>query len=210
MLIPTGVETIKLFMMMLILFQSMGTGGGDIARHDKDHKRFRQAAVCAKKMTILEKGQNSGPLTITEEELNAYLIVHQDRLFKSSARDISVKLSENRLQFNAIANLEKANLKSESIFTDLFIWIFKGDQRVEAILQFNSKDYQGIYTVQKVEISGILLPQFLVYSLVKQIGKRQHPSMAPGEPFKLPYHLKKCDFTSQGIVCHPGQRQTNK
>jgi len=210
MLIPTGAETIKLFIMMLILFQSMVTGGGDIASHDKDPKRFQQASVCAKKMTILEKGQNSGPLTISEEELNAYLVVHQDRLFKSSTRDICVKLSENQLQFNAIANFEKANLKSESIFTDLFIWIFSGDQQVEAMLQFNSKDYQGIYTVQKVEINGILLPQFLVYSLAKQIGKRQNPSMVPGEPFKLPYHLKKCDFTSRGIVCHPGQRQTNK
>ena len=165
--------------------------------------RSRQelATACAAKVQRLKTETLTRPLLIGQDELTAYLEVNREQYFDSAARNIRVVTGENRLTFSADVDLAKARLQSESILASAFMWIFSGTHHVDAVIEFVSANCEGIYTVRQVKINGIKIPDFLVQSLARQIGRRQNPQMLPGEPFPLPLNLKKCSIISEGLLC---------
>jgi hypothetical protein len=197
---------LTIYILLLIAIPGALTAAtGDTAPATND-VRLSLAQDCEEKLYNLKARQVTEPLVISGEELNAYLVVNQDIIFNSSARDIRVNLKKNRLHFRAIANLDKANLKMDSFLASAFKWIFSGDHEVEAVIAFKSDNYQGRYMVESLRIGGVPLPALLVDSLAEQVGHRQRPRMIPNQPFELPYSLKRCDIVADALVCYPGKR----
>jgi len=196
----------------VIVVLLLAAAGGLFVRAAEPHTpagvgtRQALARECQQKLFELQEGKARQPVVISGDELNAYLVENEAIIFKSAARDVRVRLQENRMTFRAIANLGKANLKLDSFLANAFMWIFSGDHEVEATIRFQSDNYRGRYVVESLLIRGIPLPGVLVESLAGQVGHRQHPPMVPGEPFELPYSLKRCDIVAGALVCYPGQR----
>ncbi|MBN2432598.1 MAG: hypothetical protein JXQ27_14070 [Acidobacteria bacterium] len=190
--------------LILIAAPGLLTRAADDHASAGDASRLALARECQQKLFELQERQARQPVVISNDELNAYLVENQDDIFNSAARDVRVRLQENRMTFRAIANLKKANLKLDSFLANAFMWIFSGDHQVEATILFQSDNYRGRYEVESLRIRGIPIPGLLVESLAGQVGHRQRPPMVPGEPFELPYNLKRCDIVSGALVCYPG------
>jgi len=165
--------------------------------------RQKLAEACYAKLNALRQGLQTEPAVFTQQEINAYLALNKDRLFQSAAREVKVTLAKDRFMVNASGDLAKANLKLDSLIYKAFLWILKGNHRVEAELFFQSDRRQGKYQVKWLRIDGIRVPDTLAQALARQVGQRQHPPLLPGEPFPLPAQIERCDVKPNLVVCQP-------
>ena len=163
------------------------------------------AANCYGKLDALRFGQQQGPAVFTQQEINAYLALNKDRLFKSAAQEVKVTLAKDRFFVNASGDLAKANLKMDSLLHKAFMWILKGNHRIEAELQFTSRDRRGTYQIKMLRIDGIRVPETLANALARQVGQRQRPPLLPGEAFHLPAQIEHCLVTRHAVTCYPAR-----
>ncbi len=163
------------------------------------------ADSCGEKVARLKSGEARQPVTVTEEELNAYLEVHRERLFESAVKSVQVNLKEDTFLIRGVVNLGEAKIKLESLIQKAFLWILSGDHRFESEVRFESASGQGKYTVRSIAIDGIPLPGFMIEYLATQAGSRQKPPMLPGKPFPMPYGLEKAKVNARKATCYPAK-----
>ena len=163
------------------------------------------AESCGEKVVRLKSGQARQPVTVTEEELNAYLEVHRTRLFESAVKTVQVNLAEDTFLIRGMVNLGEARIKLESLIQKAFLWILSGDHRFDAEVRFESAAGQGKYQVRSLAIDGIPLPGFMIEYLATQAGNRQKPPMLPGKPFPMPYGLERAKVEAHKATCYPAK-----
>ena len=206
-----------LFLLLLLTAASPGSSAsasadtgatpaaGTAAGKPVDLKLAALADSCGEKVARLKAGQAKRPVTVTEEELNAYLEAHRDRLFESAVKSVQVNLKEDTFLIRGVVNLGEAKIKLESLIQKAFLWILSGDHRFESEVRFESASGQGKYTVRSIAIDGIPLPGFMIEYLATQAGNRQKPPMLPGKPFPMPYGLERAKVEARKATCYPAK-----
>lgn len=164
------------------------------------------AESCGEKVVRLKSGQARQPVTVTEEELNAYLEVHRERLFESAVKSVQVNLKKDTFLIRGVVNLGEARIKLESLIQKAFLWILSGDHRFESEVRFESAKGQGKYQVRSLAIDGVPLPGFMIEYLATQAGNRQTPPMLPGKPFPMPYGLERALVEARKATCYPAKK----
>jgi hypothetical protein len=166
------------------------------------------AGRCGEKVVLLKSGHARQPVVVSQEELNAYLEVHRERLFESAVKEVQVTLKEDVFLIRGVVNLGEAKIELKTMLQKAFLWILSGDHRFDADVHFQSSGGQGKYKVRSLAIDGIPFPEFMIEFLATEAGKRQTPPMQPDRLFPLPYNLERAKVQNGKATCYPAKAPT--
>jgi hypothetical protein len=138
-------------------------------------------------------------LSITEDELNAYIDQTYRSKPKGGLRSASVKLlNENRVSADGVINVE--DLKTEnSMALKMITLLFSGDQalHVEAKLLFQGNTV--FYELERAQLNKITLPNLLVEKLIEILARKQSQKTDVTKPVPLSSKIKHVEIR-QGVL----------
>ena len=144
-----------------------------------------------------EKDQPSRTYVLAEPDMNAYLASEIAKRERKDVEHLSVKMNDqNRFITSLTVNLDKVDIKADSMTKTLFRTFLRGTQTIEMDGKLTTDKGKGTYEVQSASMNGVPLPATLVNAILSAVGKQQDPPFDPTEPFDLPYKIQSITVSS--------------
>jgi hypothetical protein len=146
-----------------------------------------------------------GPLTpviVTEDEANAFLRLHGQKLLPSSIRDPEVHISPQGISGAADVNFSQlGQLKAGSSDwqTRALSAVFRGEQHVSALGKLETTHGQGRIVLQSAAIGNTPLPPVLVDWLIENYIRPRY-NFDLTMPIRLPDHVTRVELKSGRAV----------
>ncbi len=141
--------------------------------------------------------RQSRTFVLAETDMNAYLASEIAKRERKDVERLVVKMNdENRFVTSLTVNLDKVDVKTDSMTGALFRALLRGTQTIEMDGKLTTEKGKGTYEVQSATMNGVPLPASLVNAIISSVGKQQDPPFDPTEPFDLPYKIQKIEVSS--------------
>jgi hypothetical protein len=139
---------------------------------------------------------SSRPVSVSEDEANAFLKFHCQKLLPPGIRDPEVHITAKGISaaadidFNQINQLraDKGDWQTKALAA-----IFRGKQRASASGKLETANGQGKIIVESAAIGNTPLPPVLVDWLIQNYI-RPHYNIDPTKPFHLPGHVSRVEL----------------
>ncbi len=138
-----------------------------------------------------EKLKPGETVTLSEDELNSYIQYDYAEEIPEGIRDLHVTLLKDHGVADALVDLEKLPSIKGSALAAMGARLFRGERKLRATCRFVSADGNGKVEVDKVEVDGQVLPDFLVEYLIASTVQPHLPNFEVGKPFPLANNLRQ-------------------
>ncbi len=141
--------------------------------------------------------RESRTYVLAEPDMNAYLASEIAKRERKDVERLVVKMNDqNRFVTSLTVNLDKVDVKTDSMTGAIFRAFLRGTQTIELDGKLTTEKGKGTYEVQSASMNGVPLPSTLVNAIISAVGKQQDPPFDPTEPFDLPYKIQTIEVSS--------------
>jgi hypothetical protein len=159
----------------------------------------RSAAQKLERITaeMLKPGET---VELSQTELNSFIKYDYAKEIPEGVRDLEVTLTKDYGVAEAYVDFEKLSAVKNNALAALGAKLFNGERKMRARCRFVSAEGQGKVEVEKVELDGQPLPDFLVEFLIASTVQQHLADFEPGEPFPLENNLRQIRLEPANVV----------
>jgi hypothetical protein len=157
---------------------------------------------CKRKIASIVEGKAApgSHVVFTKSELDAFLNEEVIQLAPGSVYDAHVELGYGRATGRANVNFVKLLQARGTSPGWLVTKMFEGWQPVQAWARVESSGGRATVYLEKLELSGLTLPNMLVDFIMRQFAQRYSPDMRLGQPFGLKHRIERLELSPGGFA----------
>lgn len=160
-----------------------------------------EAARAVHKLEIIEahKAKPGSRMIFTRSELIAWGNARVLDYVPHGFRDFTMELAEGTATGHAFIDFARVRHTDESDLS-LIEKLIAGERPVTIKVAIASANGICTVTVQRLEISGIAAPSYVLDTIVKSFVRPMFPDIKIGEPFELPHNIDRIRPTPNALV----------
>ncbi len=183
-------------MMRLIILGCVLVAGLGIAPASQSHLRCKQKIA-----SIVDgKAAPGSRVVFTKPELDAFLNEEVIQIIPGSVYGAHVELGYGRASGGAQVNLVKLLQARGSSPGWLFTKMFEGWKPVSAAARMVSGGGQAIVYLDKLELSGMTVPNMMVDFVMRHFAEHYSPDIRLGQPFRLKHRIERLELSPAGFA----------
>jgi hypothetical protein len=157
---------------------------------------------CKQKIAAIVEGKAApgSRVVFTKTELDAFLNEEVVQIIPGSVYGAHVELGYGRASGMANVNLVKLLQARGTSPGWLFTKIFEGWKPVRAWARMNSSRGQATFYLDKLEVSGLTVPNMVVDFVMQHFAQRYSPEMRLGQPFALQHRIERLELAPSGFA----------
>lgn len=193
----------------LIAFAALASLSGPGVAASQVYTRTDADRAALKLNAVVLRGQveASGPksglrTTLSEHEVNAYLIHHGPELLPTGVRHPRLTLlDDGRVETRATVDLDAVRSAQARRWTDPLAYV-SGSLELRAVGKIRAAGGRGQFVLEEATIGGVRMPKAFLQEVVSYYSRTE---TAPrgfelDEPFDLPLHIRQVDLRRGAAV----------
>jgi hypothetical protein len=157
---------------------------------------------CKRKIAAIVEGKAApgSRVVFSKVELDAFLNEEVVQLIPGCVYGVHVDLGYGRASGGANVNFVKLLAARGSSPGWLFTKMFEGWKPVRAWARMESRGGRATVHLEKLELSGVTLPNMLVDFIMRHFAQRYSPDMRLGQPFVLKHRIERLELSPNGFA----------
>lgn len=157
---------------------------------------------CKRKIAAIVEGKaaRGSRVVFPKVELDAFLNEEVVQIIPGSVYGAHVDLGYGRASGGANINFVKLLEARGSSPGWLFTKMFEGWKPVRAWARMESSHGQATVYLDKVEVSGMTVPNMMVDFIMRHFAQRYSPDMRLGQPFGLKHRIERLELAPAGFT----------